>query len=390
MKIAIAGAGYVGLSLGTLLSVKNDVTILDVVEDKVNKINNRISPIEDKEIKEYFKEKKLKLKATLDYNEAFSDAKIIIICTPTNYNPDTQSFDTKSIEDVLTKIKEIKYKTKPTIVIKSTIPVGYTERIKKEFNCKQIIFSPEFLREGKALYDNLYPSRIIVGEEGKRAQEFAKLLKDAAKKEDVVIKYMNSMEAESVKLFANSYLALRVAYFNELDTYAELNELNSKKIIEGVCLDPRIGEFYNNPSFGYGGYCLPKDTKQLLANYSDKPQNIIGAIVSSNDTRKKHIANMIAREKPQVVGVYRLNMKKESDNYRASAIIDVIDYLKEKNINVVIYEPTIMLNTFMGFEIVHDLKLFKEISSLIITNRYDESLEDVKDKIYTRDIFLRD
>ena len=390
MKIAIAGAGYVGLSLGTLLSVKNDVTILDVVEDKVNKINNRISPIEDKEIKEYFKEKKLKLKATLDYNEAFSDAKIIIICTPTNYNPDTQSFDTKSIEDVLTKIKEIKYKTKPTIVIKSTIPVGYTERIKKEFNCKQIIFSPEFLREGKALYDNLYPSRIIVGEEGKRAQEFAKLLKDAAKKEDVVIKYMNSMEAESVKLFANSYLALRVAYFNELDTYAELNELNSKKIIEGVCLDPRIGEFYNNPSFGYGGYCLPKDTKQLLANYSDKPQNIIGAIVSSNDTRKKHIANMIARGKPQVVGVYRLNMKKESDNYRASAIIDVIDYLKEKNINVVIYEPTIMLNTFMGFEIVHDLKLFKEISSLIITNRYDESLEDVKDKIYTRDIFLRD
>lgn len=390
MKIAIAGAGYVGLSLGTLLSVKNDVTILDVVEDKVNKINNRISPIEDKEIKEYFKEKKLKLKATLDYNEAFSDAKIIIICTPTNYNPDTQSFDTKSIEDVLKKIKEIKYKTKPTIVIKSTIPVGYTERIKKEFNCKQIIFSPEFLREGKALYDNLYPSRIIVGEEGKRAQEFAKLLKDAAKKEDVVIKYMNSMEAESVKLFANSYLALRVAYFNELDTYAELNELNSKKIIEGVCLDPRIGEFYNNPSFGYGGYCLPKDTKQLLANYSDKPQNIIGAIVSSNDTRKKHIANMIARGKPQVVGVYRLNMKKESDNYRASAIIDVIDYLKEKNINVVIYEPTIMLNTFMGFEIVHDLKLFKEISSLIITNRYDESLEDVKDKIYTRDIFLRD
>jgi UDPglucose 6-dehydrogenase len=390
MKIAIAGAGYVGLSLGTLLSVKNDVTILDVVEDKVNKINNRISPIEDKEIKEYFKEKKLKLKATLDYNEAFSDAKIIIICTPTNYNPDTQSFDTKSIEDVLTKIKEIKYKTKPTIVIKSTIPVGYTERIKKEFNCKQIIFSPEFLREGKALYDNLYPSRIIVGEEGKRAQEFAKLLKDAAKKEDVVVKYMNSMEAESVKLFANSYLALRVAYFNELDTYAELNELNSKKIIEGVCLDPRIGEFYNNPSFGYGGYCLPKDTKQLLANYSDKPQNIIGAIVNSNDTRKKHIANMIARGKPQVVGVYRLSMKKESDNYRASAIIDVIDYLKEKNINVVIYEPTIMLNTFMGFEIVHDLKLFKEISSLIITNRYDESLEDVKDKIYTRDIFSRD
>lgn len=390
MKIAVAGAGYVGLSLGTLLSEKHDVTILDVVEDKVNKINNRISPIDDKEIKEYFKEKKLNLKATIDYKEAFNDAKIIIICTPTNYNPDTQSFDTKSIEDVLTKIKEIKYKTKPTIIIKSTIPVGYTERIKKEFKYKQIIFSPEFLREGNALYDNLYPSRIIVGDEGKRAQEFAKLLKDAAKKENVVVKYMNSMEAESVKLFANSYLALRVAYFNELDTYAELNDLNSKKIIEGVCLDPRIGEFYNNPSFGYGGYCLPKDTKQLLANYSDKPQNIIGAIVNSNDTRKKHIANMIARKEPQVVGVYRINMKKGSDNYRASAIIDVIDYLKEKEINVIIYEPTIMLNTFMGFEVVHDLKLFKEISSLIITNRFDDNLEDVKDKIYTRDIFSRD
>ena len=387
MKIAIAGAGYVGLSLGTLLSVKNDVYILDVVPEKVEKINNRICPIEDEYITNYFK-KKLKLTATLDYKEAFNDAEFIIISTPTNYNSETNCFDTSSIEDVIDKIKSLKIK--PTIIIKSTIPVGYTDLLRKKYKYKKIIFSPEFLREGNALYDNLYPSRIIVGDTGEEAHKFGELLKSAAQKRKVPIEYMNSQEAESVKLFANTYLALRVAYFNELDTYAELNNLDSKKIIDGVCLDPRIGAFYNNPSFGYGGYCLPKDTKQLLANFTGKPQNIIGAVVNSNDTRKKHIANMISRYNPQVVGVYRLNMKKNSENCRSSAIIDVISHLKEKNINIIIYEPTIPVNTYMGFEVVHDLKLFKEISSLIITNRYDDTLKDVKNKLYTRDIFSRD
>ena len=387
MKIAVAGAGYVGLSLGTLLSVKNDVYILDVVHEKVEKINNRICPIEDEYIENYFK-KKIKLTATLDYKEAFTNAEFIIISTPTNYNPGTDRFDTSSIEDVIDKI--ISMKIKPTIIIKSTIPVGYTDLLRKKYKYKKIIFSPEFLREENALYDNLYPSRIIVGDNGKEAHKFGELLKSSARKRKIPIEYMNSQEAESVKLFANTYLALRVAYFNELDTYAELNNLDSKKIINGVCLDPRIGAFYNNPSFGYGGYCLPKDTKQLLANFTGKPQNIIGAVVNSNDTRKKHIANMILNYNPQVVGVYRLNMKKGSENCRSSAIIDVIGYLKEKGINIIIYEPSIPVNTFMGFEVVHDLKLFKEISSLIITNRYDEDLNDVKDKIYTRDIFSRD
>jgi len=387
MKIAVAGAGYVGLSLGTLLSVKNDVFILDVVPEKVEKINNRICPIEDEYITNYFK-KKLKLTATLDYKEAFTDAEIIIISTPTNYNSETNCFDTSSIEDVIDKIKSLKIK--PTIIIKSTIPVGYTDLLRKKYKYKKIIFSPEFLREGNALYDNLYPSRIIVGDTGEEAHKFGELLKGAARKRKVPIEYMNSQEAESVKLFANTYLALRVSYFNELDTYAELNNLDSKKIITGVCLDPRIGAFYNNPSFGYGGYCLPKDTKQLLANFTGKPQNLIGAVVNSNDTRKKHIANMISSYNPQVVGVYRLNMKKNSENCRSSAIIDVISHLKEKNINIIIYEPTIPVNTYMGFEVVHDLKLFKEISSIIITNRYDESLKDVKNKLYTRDIFSRD
>ena len=390
MKIAIAGAGYVGLSLGTLLSEKYDVTLLDVVEEKVNNINNRISPLEDEDIIDFFKNKKLSLKATMDYKEAFTDANIIIICTPTNYDSETQRFDTTSVEDVIIKTKEIKYQVEPTIIIKSTIPVGYTDELQRKYKNKQIIFSPEFLREGKALYDNMYPSRIIVGGEDERAKEFANILKSVSKKEDVEIKYMNSKEAESVKLFSNSYLALRVAYFNELDTYAELNGLDSKKIIDGVCLDPRIGAFYNNPSFGYGGYCLPKDTKQLLANFTGKPQNIIEAIVNSNDTRKKHIANMISSFNPSIVGVYRLNMKKGSENCRSSAIIDVIKYLKEKGINIIIYEPSIQVNTYMGFEIINDLKLFKEISSLIITNRIDEEIKDVKDKIYTRDIFSRD
>ena len=387
MKIAVAGAGYVGLSLGTLLSVKNKVYILDVVPEKVEKINNRICPIDDEYITNYFK-KKLNLTATLDYKEAFTDAEFIIISTPTNYDHETNRFDTSSIEDVIDKIKSLKIK--PTIIIKSTIPVGYTDLLRKKYKYKKIIFSPEFLREGNALYDNLYPSRIIVGDTGEEAHKFGELLKSAARKRKIPIEYMNSQEAESVKLFANTYLALRVAYFNELDTYAELNNLDTKKIINGICLDPRIGDFYNNPSFGYGGYCLPKDTKQLLANFTGKPQNIIGAVVNSNDTRKKHIANMISSYNPQVVGVYRLNMKKNSENCRSSAIIDVISYLKEKNINIIIYEPTIPVNTYMGFEVVHDLKSFKEISSLIITNRYHENLKDVKNKLYTRDLFSRD
>ena len=388
MKIAVAGAGYVGLSLATLLSVNHEVCVFDIVEDKVNKINNRISPIDDNDIEEYFSTKDLKLEATTDYRKAFLDSDFIIISTPTNYDENTQMFDTSSIEDVLTKIKELNIN--PTVIIKSTVPVGYTDRIKKEFNYENIVFSPEFLREGKALYDNLYPSRIVMGDKSENAKRFANLLKEAAYKDDVVVKYMGSKEAESVKLFSNSYLALRVAYFNELDTYAELNKLNTKDIIDGVCLDPRIGQYYNNPSFGYGGYCLPKDTRQLLKNYSNKPQNLIEAIVKSNDTRKRHIANMIINMNPDVVGVYRLNMKKGSMNYRSSSIIDVMNILKQEDINLIVYEPTILVNTFMGFEVVHDLKLFKGISSLILANRVDDNLNDVKHKVYTRDIFSRD
>ena len=388
MKIAIAGAGYVGLSLGTLFSEKNEVTILDIRPEKVDMINNRISPIEDKEINKYFSNKKLKLRATLDYKEAFNDAKYIIISTPTDYNPETESFDTTSVEDIIEKI--ISLNITPTIIIKSTVPVGYTESIKKKYNIKNIIFSPEFLREGYALYDNLYPSRIIVGDKSKIGREFGELLKECSLKKDVVVKYMNSMEAESVKLFSNTYLALRVAYFNELDTYAELNGLNTKDIIDGVCLDPRIGTHYNNPSFGYGGYCLPKDTKQLLANYSGKPQNLIEAIVKSNDTRKKHIANIIIKNNPKLVGVYRLSMKSGSLNSRSSSIIDVIRILKDKNIDVIVYEPNIKEKEFMGFKVINDLKQFKNMSTLIITNRKDKDLKDVESKVYTRDIYFRD
>ena len=388
MKIAIAGAGYVGLSLGTLFSEKNEVTILDIIPEKVDMINNRISPIEDKEINKYFSNKKLKLRATLDYKEAFNDAKYIIISTPTDYNPETESFDTTSVEDIIEKI--ISLNITPTIIIKSTVPVGYTESIKKKYNIKNIIFSPEFLREGYALYDNLYPSRIIVGDKSKIGREFGELLKECSLKKDVVVKYMNSMEAESVKLFSNTYLALRVAYFNELDTYAELNGLNTKDIIDGVCLDPRIGTHYNNPSFGYGGYCLPKDTKQLLANYSGKPQNLIEAIVKSNDTRKKHIANIIIKNNPKLVGVYRLSMKSGSLNSRSSSIIDVIRILKDKNIDVIVYEPNIKEKEFMGFKVINDLKQFKNMSTLIITNRKDKDLKDVESKVYTRDIYFRD
>ena len=339
-------------------------------------------------IAEYFNEKELNLKATLDYKEAFEGAKFIIISTPTNYDDELNYFDTSSVEDIIEKVIGMNIDT--TMVVKSTIPVGFINKMKEKYNIDNIMFSPEFLREGKALYDNLYPSRIIVGEKSKRAEEFANLLKDACLKDDVTIKYMDSTEAEAVKLFANTYLALRVSYFNELDTYAEMKGLNTKDIIDGVCLDPRIGSHYNNPSFGYGGYCLPKDTKQLLANYKDVPQNMIEAIVKSNKTRKQHIANEILKRNPKVVGVYRLTMKSGSDNFRASAIQDVISILKDNGVNVIIYEPTLKDNTFNGFEVVHDLKLFKDISNIILVNRVDNKLNDVQDMIYTRDIFARD
>ena len=385
MKIAVAGTGYVGLSLATLLSLKNEVVALDIIEEKVNMINDRISPIQDEYIEKYFAEKELNLKATLDYKEAFEGAKYIIISTPTNYDDVLNFFDTSSVEDIIEKVISMNIDT--TMVVKSTIPVGFIESMKKKYNIDNIMFSPEFLREGKALYDNLYPSRIIVGEVSKRAEEFADLLKESALKEDIPVKFMSSTEAEAVKLFANTYLALRVSYFNELDTYAEVKGLNTKDIIDGVCLDPRIGNHYNNPSFGYGGYCLPKDTKQLLANYKDVPQNMIEAIVRSNDTRKQHIADEILRRNPKVVGVYRLTMKSGSDNFRASAIQGVMQKLKDRGVNLVIYEPTIKENTFNGYEVVHDLKLFKSISNVIIVNRIDDNLNDVQDIVYTRDIF---
>lgn len=388
MKIAVAGTGYVGLSLATLLSQTNEVYALDVIPEKVNMINDRISPIQDEYIEKFFAEKKLNLTATLDYKEAFEGAKFVIISTPTNYDDVKNYFDTSSVEDIIKKVKDMGIDT--TMVVKSTIPVGFIESMKEKYDIDNIMFSPEFLREGKALYDNLYPSRIIVGEKSERAEEFANLLKDNALKEDIIVKFMGSTEAEAVKLFANTYLALRVSYFNELDTYAEIKGLNTKDIIDGVCLDPRIGDHYNNPSFGYGGYCLPKDTKQLLANYKDVPENLIEAIVKSNDTRKHHIAEMILAKNPKVVGVYRLTMKANSDNFRASAIQSVIKILKENGANVVIYEPTLKDNTFEGIEVVHNLKLFKDISDVIIANRLDSELEDCKECIYSRDIFSRD
>ena len=387
MKIAVAGTGYVGLSLATLLSQNYEVVALDIIPEKVEKINNRISPIQDEYIEKYFKEKNLNLRATLDYEEAFKDAKFIIISTPTNYDEKTNYFDTSSVEDIIEKVISMNLDT--TMIVKSTIPVGFIESMKKKYNIDNIMFSPEFLREGKALYDNLYPSRIIVGEKSNRAEEFANLLKEAALKDDVVIKYMNSTEAEAVKLFANTYLALRVAYFNELDTYAEVKGLNTKDIIDGVCLDPRIGDHYNNPSFGYGGYCLPKDTKQLLANYKDVPQNMIEAIVKSNDTRKRHIADMILERNPKVVGIYRLTMKSGSDNFRASAIQSVIKYLRAENVKVIIYEPTLN-DTFEGLEVINNLSDFKKLSDVIVVNRYNDELNDAQEKIYTRDLYCRD
>lgn len=388
MKIAVAGTGYVGLSLATLLSEKNEVVALDVIPEKVDKINNRISPIKDEYIEEFFKTKKLNLRATLDFREAFQDAEYIIISTPTNYDDVTNYFDTSSVEDIIEKVISMRVKT--TMIVKSTVPVGFIDNMKAKYHIDNIIFSPEFLREGKALYDNLYPSRIIVGEKSERAKKFANLLKDAALKNDVVIKYMNNTEAEAVKLFANTYLALRVSYFNELDTYAELKGLNTKDIIEGIGLDPRIGDHYNNPSFGYGGYCLPKDTKQLLANYDQVPQNIIEAIVKSNDTRKDHITDMVCKKNPNVVGIYRLTMKTDSDNFRASAIQGIIERLLNKNLNIIIYEPTLKDNQFNGCHVIHDLNEFKKNADIILANRLDDNLKSISNKVYTRDLYTRD
>ena len=388
MKIAVAGTGYVGLSLATLLSQNNEVYALDVIPEKVEMINNRISPIKDEKIEEFFKTKELNLKATLDYKEAFEGAKFVIISTPTNYDDEKNFFDTSSVEDIIKKVISMGIDT--TMVVKSTIPVGFIDEVKEKYHIDNIFFSPEFLREGKALYDNLYPSRIIVGEKSERASEFANLLKEGSLKEDVTIKFMNSTEAEAVKLFANTYLALRVSYFNELDTYAELKGLNTKDIIDGVCLDPRIGTHYNNPSFGYGGYCLPKDTKQLLANYKAVPQNLIEAIVKANDTRKDHITRMILRKNPTVVGIYRLTMKTDSDNFRASAIQGIIDRLKFYNVKVVIFEPTLKADSFNGCQVVRDFDTFANFSDVVLVNRMDENTKKIEDKVYTRDLFSRD
>lgn len=389
MKITVAGTGYVGLSNAVLLAQNNEVCAFDIDLEKVNMINNRISPIEDIEIQEYLKKRELNLTASSDAKTAFLGAEYVIVSTPTDYNTETNCFDTSSVEIVIGQVLE--YSPSSVIIVKSTVPVGFTEAVRKKYNTDNIIFSPEFLREGKALFDNLYPSRIIVGEESERARVFADLLLEGAEKQNISVVFTGSTEAEAIKLFANTYLAMRVSFFNEVDSYCEINGLDSRGIIEGICLDPRIGHHYNNPSFGYGGYCLPKDTQQLLSDFSNVPNQIIRAVVAANDTRKVFVAEQILKRNPKTVGVYRLTMKTNSDNFRQSSIQGVIQRLQKSGVDVIVYEPSLSSgDKFMKAEVVNDLNEFKNHSDVIVANRYSDDLDDVKDKVYTRDIFRRD